>query len=42
MSFLMTFDKGVFHAKFTAVVKGKGLLHISPTTISTSEDARAL
>jgi hypothetical protein len=38
----ITFDKSAFHAKFSAVVKDKGLLHINPTKINTSEDAWAL
>jgi hypothetical protein len=37
----MTFDKSVFQAKFAAVVKDKGLLHINPTTINTSDEAWA-
>ena len=38
----MPFDRDAFQAKFAAVVKDKGLLHINPTTIGTSEEAWAL
>jgi hypothetical protein len=39
--FAMTFDKSDFQTKFAAVVKDKGLLHINPTKINTSEEAWA-